>query len=153
MLNTYQIVDALTKDPVTKKYFKGVYPIDKLPSKIKKRPAAIVANTHPADKPGRHWVAIFYPKFGKAKLFDSLGRLPKGRMLGTVDSGLQNRIFLYNRARVQPITSHTCGHYCIYYIYHRSRNIQMPHILWKLRNINHNDRIVQNLTKRIFVNK
>ncbi len=57
------------------KCFKGVYPLDLIPT-IKKKPIAIIVNTHPSDKPREHWVSIIISKDGIGEYFDSFGLPP-----------------------------------------------------------------------------
>ena len=55
--------------------FKGVYPLDLIPS-VKKMPSAIIINTHPSHKPGEHWVCVLIDKYGFGEYFDSFGLPP-----------------------------------------------------------------------------
>ena len=60
MMNTFQLAQALTKDPFTKGSFACVYAYDQLPSvKINKYPKSFVVNTDPMELPGTHWIAIY----------------------------------------------------------------------------------------------
>ena len=54
----------------------GIYPSNGLPKYRLKRPGFIIANTDPYGKPGRHWVAFYFPRRGPAEFFDSTGSAP-----------------------------------------------------------------------------
>ena len=49
-MNTKQLWNALTLNPVTNNNFDG----------IKEKPTLIVCNTDPSDKAGEHWVLFFF---------------------------------------------------------------------------------------------
>ncbi len=57
------------------KCFKGVYPLDLIPS-MKKKTIAIIVNTYPSDKPEEYWVSIIISKDGIGEYFDSFGLPP-----------------------------------------------------------------------------
>ena len=46
-------------NPITNKYFDGVYSSDTL-KEIKEKPNLIICNTDPSNKPGEHWVLFFF---------------------------------------------------------------------------------------------
>ena len=55
----------------------GVYAREELPDlQHAERPFAIVFNTHPKDKPGQHWLAIYAFSSSPTEFFDSLACLP-----------------------------------------------------------------------------
>ena len=54
-MNTKQLWNALTLNPVTNNYFDGIFSIDTLKD-IKEKPTLIVCNTDPSDKAGEHWI-------------------------------------------------------------------------------------------------
>ena len=74
-MNTFEIIHILNKNPVTEKYFDGVYPVDHL-EKINKRPRLIICNTDTSEGKGLHWIAIFFYNENKVDFFDSLGKNP-----------------------------------------------------------------------------
>ena len=71
-MNTKQVRNALCLNPVTNKYFDGIYSSDTL-KEIKERPDLIICNTDPSNKPGEHWVLFFFNQ-NNVDFFDSLGR-------------------------------------------------------------------------------
>ena len=70
-LNTKDIWQALTSTNVTEPFFDGVFPLDGLKS-IKHKPALVICNTDPSDKPGKHWLLFFFHG-NIVNFYDSLG--------------------------------------------------------------------------------
>ena len=94
----------------------GVFARDQLPKDLQQqtRPWALVLNTDPSNKPGQHWLALFGPRDGgRIELFDSFGLEPKKYKLDSLAP-------LHTRIQFQFASSAVCGHYCIYFLYHRS---------------------------------
>ena len=58
-MNTKQLWNALTLNPVTNNNFDGIFSIDTL-KEIKEKKTLIVCNTDPSDKAGEHWVLFFF---------------------------------------------------------------------------------------------
>ena len=118
-MDTKQLLSVLKRN-VTE--FLGVFPSDKLPvSKVK--PFYFVANTDPSNKPGTHWVAVFVNADGTAEYFDSYGLKPN---VASIASFLrQYKKCKFNTKRIQGMFSSVCGHYCVYYVIHRSKGIEM----------------------------
>ena len=114
-MDTNEINAALhnTKD------FLGTYALDRIP-KVKRFPAGLVINTDSSDKPGEHWVAVYFTPDGSAEYFDSFGLPPLKRELLNL---LNNRSFPFwrhNSICFQHWSSLTCGNYCILFLKHRS---------------------------------
>ena len=63
-------------DSYARQYFIGVFPIDLLPS-IDSFPCSFIFNTHTSNKPGEHWIGVFYDKKQNCSFFDSFGFSPK----------------------------------------------------------------------------
>ena len=100
----------------------GVYARDELPILTNmQRPFALVFNTDPHNKPGKHWLAIYGPTNGPIELFDSFGMPPSYYQL--------SNSFTYSTVSFQSYTSDLCGNYTIYFIYNRARNISFNDIV------------------------
>ena len=97
-----------------------------------KRPWCLILNTDPKDLPGTHWLALYATQSGRIELFDSFGFFPS--MYG-IDS-LNPLHLLYS---LQSRSSSVCGHYCIVYIYLRSRYTLQNKIVHLLLNISNHD--------------
>jgi hypothetical protein len=122
-MNTFQIEAILYGDPVTKNYFKGCYARDELPI-VHQYPFCFILNTDPSDKPGEHWLAIYYNEQKQAEFFDPAGFHPVAyrlnRYLDTTSTSWK-----YNKKRIQGLFSHFCGHYCLLYLYARCRSYSL----------------------------
>jgi hypothetical protein len=52
---------------------------DSLPKFVHSYPAAFIINTHPKNKPGEHWIAVYFYANLKAVYFDSYGFPPRNK--------------------------------------------------------------------------
>ena len=55
--------------------YMGTFPCDRLP-RVAKYPAALILNTHPSNKPGEHWVAVYIDSKKTGIYFDPYGFEP-----------------------------------------------------------------------------
>ena len=101
----------------TKKIFGGVFAADEVPQIIDTFPYGFVANTDPSTEPGTHWVAFYFPSREKGEFFDSYGHSPEHYGFKSYN------IEIWNQHKLQSSWSNVCGHYCIFYLYHKSRGI------------------------------
>lgn len=122
-LTNLDISRVLKNDKETKKIFNGVYAADTLPKQASKNSAFIV-NTDTKDKPGAHWVAIYFDSFGNAEYFDSYAMPP---IVGTHEEFIKknSKNCVYNSKTLQSLTSSVCGHYCVLYVGAKARNITL----------------------------
>ena len=112
-MNTKQLWQALTSNPVTEPYFDGVFPSDELKT-IKKKPRLIICNTDPSTKTGKHWLLFFFHDDDTVDFYDSLGK-------DLTAYGKEFTDFVHKFAkkyqqcttRTQPKGSSLCGHYCL----------------------------------------
>src|SRR5439155_1499414 len=125
-----QIRCALTVDPETNKYFVGVYASDQLPQRllVSSKPLAFVVNTDPANKPGEHWIAVYYDGANKTiEYFDSYGLPPQ--QMSIFEFVINNgKDYVLNPLQLQGYDSSACGHYCVAYLYKRCRGQSMESI-------------------------
>ena len=61
-MNTLQILNVLQSDSFTKSVFTSVLPSDRLPDIVLERPKGYIVNVDGSDKPGSHWVAMFFQR-------------------------------------------------------------------------------------------
>ena len=114
------VIDRVLRKNCT--IYRGVFACDKLPD-VDARPSAIVVNTDPARRPGRHWICIYFDGDGHGEYFDSFGVGPKREFERYMD---KNCIaWTINKKRMQSIVSRFCGHYCIWYCIMKSRNVSL----------------------------
>ena len=128
-----------------------VFPSDNIPNNTENRRFFII-NTDGISSPGSHWVSIFLPENSEAEFFDSLGRCPSYYSQFILDFLIEHspRGFIYNYKRLQPPNSSTCGLYCLYFLYYRTKNISFQEILKYFEDIlENNDKKVIKLYKNI----
>lgn len=134
-MNTTEITSVLKQDRYSAPLFLGVYPSNRLPPI---RDGAYVINTAPDSHPGLHWVALIV-KGDTVEYFDSYGGKPSPRLRRWVNK----KTWTFNPIPLQsPLTS-VCGQYCIYYLLHRVRGIDMTTILMDFgSDVDENDKLV-----------
>ena len=129
-MNSIQLRWALTKDPVTQVQLGHVCALDELPRTVTQRPKLYIVNTADCRRPGKHWLALYFPRVGPAECFDSLGHGPKfyhwrlHRYLMT-----QGGSYVTNTRRYQQAGTKTCGQFCLYYSFQRCTGRPMQQIL------------------------
>ena len=135
-MNTKQLWNALCLNPITNKYFDGIYSSDTL-IEIVEKPQLIICNTDPSDKPGEHWVLFFFHK-NSVDFFDSLGRDIKYYGSVFVDF-ITSFVSNYKQCvkRTQPIESDLCGQYCLYYAFAKCNGLSMEEIIDIIPNYKH----------------
>lgn len=148
-MNARDLSMILQTDTYARRYFRGVYPRNRLP-RFFHRPCALIVNTDKFGGPGEHWVAIWLDRNGQGEYFDSFGAPP---VFEEVEKFLKSNCtnYNYNRIMYQDVTSAMCGVYVLYYILMKSRGVRMSrmtrllHSRFPLRN----DRLVWIMTQQI----
>jgi len=129
-MNSLEINKILKSDIYAKYIFKGVFPSDRLPKKVK-YPSAYVINTDPHTKPGEHWVHVYFANKKFAYYFDSFGLPPKvPNILKFLINNAEASYF--NSVTLQHNFSTVCGHYCCVVLGLSARRISFPDIISKL---------------------
>jgi len=103
-MNTREIASVLRNLPYTKSSFQGVFPSDKLPTKIQHYPAAFVANVDPQGQPGSHWCAFYFDQDEHGEFFYSYGRKPQELCIN-FETFLENncKSWIYNPSELQSL--------------------------------------------------
>lgn len=136
-MDTRQIIKALKQS--IPNMFLGVFPSNKIPKKIETFPAAFVANTDPSNKPGQHWVALYFPNAKEGEFFCSYGRPPHVKFIPN-----NCTVNIWNQKRIQGFLSSTCGQYCIYFLTKRSQGLSMEQIINQFNgNFGENDELIK----------
>ena len=119
-LSNFDLENAVKKLKI--RCFRGVFLLDKLPTKPSKKECGIV-NFDKSGGQGTHWVAWY--KNGKTKIyFDSYGVQPPIEVINY----LENPIY-YNTDQVQPTGQVFCGHLCLYVLKELSMGHKFQNIL------------------------
>ena len=128
-MNTLQIKHVLISNPVTEKYFKGVFLKDAL-KEIENKPKLIICNTDTSLGKGEHWILIYFRDDDVVEFFDSLGKDPSdygSEFINFMAKYSSNCIF--TTQRIQLIKSDLCGQYCCFYAHKRCQGFDMKFIL------------------------
>lgn len=147
-MNTLQIWNALLYNNYTKKNFKGVFPLDKIPSIIKDKPALIVVNTDKSNQPGTHWVALYLSSKGGGEYFDSYGRKPIQKEILNFFRRNNIKSIIYNKTLLQDYFSIVCGQYCCVYLLYKAKNCSLNNFVKlfdKKKNLQENDEFVSKM--------
>lgn len=120
-LKTHEIWQIMTQDQFAREVFAGVFPIDRIPSHFS-FPAAIIINTDPHDKPGQHWISIYFESSSKATFFDSFGQPPEFY-------GVRFDRLKWSSKRLQSSNSVICGLYCCLFVMFMARNLTLNKFL------------------------
>lgn len=99
------------------KNFIGVFPLDKLPQNLT-LPSFFIVNTHTANLPGEHWLAVAYIKRGTIHAFDSFGMEYPPALVHYLKR--YGRMILNNRTLQSPLED-TCGMYVIRWLQQKKK--------------------------------
>lgn len=106
-LDSYEIENAARK----LRYFRGVFPADKLPQKPRIYESGIV-NLEDSYKSGSHWTAYF--KLGRLVLFfDSFALPPTNNLI----KYFAKYTIFFNRTLIQKPNDFICGHLALQFLY------------------------------------
>ena len=130
-MNSLELLRVLKGDNMTRRDVVGVFPADRLPP-VNKYPSTFIVNRDDSEKPGTHWLAMYFTRDGRAEFFDSYGLSPEtyGEQFYAFLRKKSSQ-FTRNTVRLQSATTTVCGHHCllIFYLLHRCRGISMEAIV------------------------
>lgn len=131
-MNEVEIRRITMTHPLLKSSFEDVLSIDEVrqPSKT---PASFIYNTDPADKPGEHWVAVYYTRQGQFWYFDSLAQPPPTEFI------IMYSPLIHWTMPVQSVFSNVCGQYCIYFLYLCARGLSWNQVNEEMARISDRD--------------
>lgn len=153
-MNAGEIADALKNNPQTEKYFKGVFPADKIPeheTKDQTETKAFVFNLDKSTEPGSHWVCIILnPPNQQANIyFDSYGMAPFQHSF----EKFMDNCYIYNNYQLQYNLSTACGQWCLYIIYHilvKGDPLELVSFIFNNEDKLKNDYMCNNIVKRFY---
>ena len=118
-LSNFELEDVVRKLNIPR--FRGVFLLDTLPKKPKKKECGIV-NFDKSGGPGTYWVAWY--KNGRTKIyFDSYGVQPPLEVIDYL-----KRPIHYNTDQLQPAGEVFCGHLCLYVLKELRKGRPFQHI-------------------------
>lgn len=152
-MDTLQILAALRKFKCVGKNNYGVFASDQLPMTPIKRPAFFIANTEPHTSTGRHWIAIYIPRYGVIEFFDSFGKKPHNRHFTAFlkTHSKRGRNFFFNIKRLQSNFTLTCGHWCLMFLRKRCAGQTMKKFVGEFSDTNFcgNDKKILQMYARV----
>ena len=123
-----ELKQRLLKDWRVRRYFRGVFPCDRLPTNVDPGiPHTFIINLDTHDQPGTHWVALYITSYGHAVYFDSFGVPP---FIYSIQAFISrnSRTMVSNAVVIQSLTTQTCGFYCIFFITQMCRGANLYEI-------------------------
>ena len=156
-LNNVQLDELADTDVVLRPCFVGTLPCDELPARPRRGdPRAYIVNTDPADKPGRHWLAL-WTEHQTCEVMDSYA-LPltiyqtAQPLQDWLDQHWENVVT--NAQSLQSPYSQSCGDYALLYLIGKARGQSMTDFLkgFSKHNFVENDHRIGQMLKR-FIQK
>lgn len=143
-MDTRSIWSLALQDPVIKHNFGGVFPSDNLP-KYKKQFNSYIINLDPSNKPGSHWIAVYFGK-NICYYFCSYGTDPNENILKFIRHNA--KYIEWNKSLFQSLYSTTCGLFCIYFL-HKINNSEKLNL--NPRNTTYNENIIKNYFHKNYI--
>ena len=132
-MNTIELTSVMRKRVNKDVDFRGILACNQLPKyKLTKYPSMMIVNTHPSDKPGEHWLAIYITKQQQGYFFDSFGNPPDYDMFPLeIGHFINNNCYnvSYSRKQVQNISSTTCGQHCVFFLCHIQKGMSYDRVI------------------------
>lgn len=147
-MNTAQLIASMNSDIFIQSEMGGVYSANTLPINVMDKPTILISNLQPNYLPGSHWIALYCPPNGESEYFDSLAENPTEPFTSfLIRNGMK---YVYSRKITQGAME-TCGYFCLFWAYHRTRGHSFQNILNMLsENPNLNDITVSLFCKKHF---
>lgn len=132
-------------------YFRGVFSRNKLPNKVGTIPSSFVFNSDKSGGPGEHWVACYFDFNGSGEYFDPYGLPPLWHEFDNFMEKNSWTPWTFSNTALQGDGTKTCGHHCLFYLYHRTRGYSLCDIQTMLLNSQYNmdDIVVQFVNSNI----
>ena len=148
-MNTIQIDKKL--DIVEE--FLGAFPYDQIPPKPDSEMFSLIINIDPSTLPGDHWTVLLY-KGNRFYFFESYGRDFKDATFPKLFSAkikeyISNSRYKYNTMWLQPLTTNTCGDFCVYFIEEMAKNTFKNVMSVFSTNLLKNDRFVMQYVEKL----
>ena len=125
-MNTNEILHFMENDEYIKSFMGGVLAKDQLPPPSY-NPKLYVVNLDKSNERGSHWIALLLTNNYISEYFDPLGRKPDKFLTKYFNS--YSIYYLVNKKQCQSKLTSTCGKFCLFYCYLRSRGKTMKRII------------------------
>lgn len=124
-MDTSTLDRIVRSDPIMKIGFGGVRALNELPI-YRGHFRSFIINTHPSYKSGEHWQAIYFDVRNRASFFCSYGTAPSKQVKKFI---LNNSTRLdYDSFRLQHRQTSSCGLYCLFFLWHKSRGLPVSQL-------------------------
>lgn len=139
-LFTDQITFLANRSKKLRQCYLGTFAADQLNDKWRTEgsyPKFFIANTAPASQPGSHWIACIIRSKHLIEIFDSYGRRIQSYSSPLNQYAHRFLVRKENDHQWQAMFSDVCGHFCLFYLYHRAHGLTPLRIFHKLNKHNH----------------
>lgn len=144
-MNTVTLDRIARADAKIKIDFGGVLPKNLLPLS-RGRFKSFILNTDPSYRRGQHWQSVHFDNRRHASFFCSYGTAPTGVVKKFI---LENSdTFSYNSIRVQHRMTTSCGLFCLFFLWHKTRGIPITQL--RTRDPCANERLIRQFTRLHF---
>lgn len=139
------MLEIVRRDPCLRRYVKGVFASNTLPTAVTQYPSAYIVNTQPLPFPGEHWVAFIVLNSFHVELFDSLGKSPADYNPDIQKFFAKNNMqCTFKTIQLQPYFSDWCGLYVLVYLISRlCFKYSLNHVYALFPNMHVNDTFVK----------
>ena len=124
-MNAEEIKKNIEAFKSAKPYFKGVFSINTLPTKLS-TPSFLVCNFDTDVNPGSHWFCLFKNTKTKLDCFYSLGlnseKLELIQKYCKIEFATK---ITFNETQVQSNLTSTCGNFVLYFAFQRLHNLDL----------------------------
>ena len=127
-LSTNELYGLALTDAPLGKYFGGVFVADKTPIHIESYPKAFIVNTDPSDKPGEHWLGVWFNNEESVEFYDSYA-MPPHYYSKDIQQFVRRPILQDIPWALQEYDSSTCGDYALYFLMMRAKGYYIPTIM------------------------
>ena len=124
MHTTEELWQVSLHDPILTSVMRGIFPV------VNIYPSALIANTDPHDQHGTHWIVMYFVTPDESEFFDSYGFPPETY---DTDEYVLRESTHFNDKPLQGLTSDLCGDYCLFYLLHSARNVDLNIIQAKFK--------------------
>ena len=124
MHTTQELWQVSLHGPILASVMRGVFPSDKLPV-INEYPSALIANTDPHNQPGTHWIAMYFVTPDESEFFPP-------ETYDMDEYVLQESTYFKDKP-LKRLMSDVCGDYCLLYLLHQARNVDLNTIQAKFK--------------------